>query len=71
VGLTPEQLARQKIDALLDAAGWKVQSMRELNLGAGLSVAVRKFQTASVPIEYVLFLDRKVMGILDHVLEKM
>jgi type I restriction enzyme R subunit len=46
---TPEQLAREKIDALLDVAGWKVQHMRELNLGAGLGVAVREFQTESGP----------------------
>lgn len=40
---TPEQRARKNIDQLLKAAGWQVQDRRDLNLGAGLGVAVREF----------------------------
>ena len=43
----PEQLAREKIDLLLAKAGWVVQDYKHLNLGAGLGVAVREFQTVS------------------------
>ncbi|MEA3439071.1 MAG: DEAD/DEAH box helicase family protein, partial [Chloroflexota bacterium] len=62
---TPEQLARQKIDQLLQAAGWVVQDMRALNLGAGLGVAVREFQTESGPADYVLFVDRQAVGVVE------
>jgi type I restriction enzyme, R subunit len=43
---TPEQLARQTIDALLQPCGWIVQSRREMNLGAGRGIAVREFPFA-------------------------
>jgi type I restriction enzyme R subunit len=44
---TPEQLARQNIDALLTQCGWIVQSRAKMNLGAARSnaggIAVREF----------------------------
>jgi hypothetical protein len=36
---TPEQLARQKIDAQLIAAGWVVQDFKQFNPAAGRGVA--------------------------------
>ena len=42
--MTPEDKARLKIDALLEAAGWVIQDKDALNLGAGLGVIVRHFQ---------------------------
>ena len=33
--MTPEEEARQFIDELLNAAGWKVQNYRNLNLDTG------------------------------------
>jgi type I restriction enzyme, R subunit len=62
---TPEQLARQRIDQLLQAAGWVVQDLRAFNLGAGMGVAIREFQTSSGPADYVLFVDRKAVGIIE------
>ncbi|HNS01411.1 MAG TPA: hypothetical protein PKM78_03390 [Anaerolineae bacterium] len=44
---TPEQRARKNIDQLLKAAGWQVQDRSDLNLGAGLGVAVREFQLST------------------------
>jgi hypothetical protein len=41
----PEQVARDKIDLMLIASGWIVQSKKELNLNAGLGVAIREYQT--------------------------
>jgi type I restriction enzyme R subunit len=43
----PEEKARQRIDALLEAAGWSVQDRSQLNLGASLGVAVREFPLES------------------------
>ena len=41
--LTPEQQVRKNIDRMLEAAGWVVQDLKQLNLGAGPGVAVREF----------------------------
>lgn len=41
--LTPEQIARQQIDKLLEAAGWTIQNPDEFNRNAALGVAVREF----------------------------
>ena len=47
--LTPEQHARQRIDAQLALAGWVVQDFKQLNLGAATGVAVREYPTATGP----------------------
>ena len=39
--MTPEQLSRMAIDRRLEQAGWIIQDMAQLNLFAGLGVAVR------------------------------
>lgn len=44
---TPEQKARQDIDAALEAAEWIVQDRATMNLAAGPGVAVREFKMAS------------------------
>jgi len=62
---TPEEQARKIIDQKLTAAGWVVQDFKRLNLGAGPGVAVREFQTASGPADYVLFVDRKAVGVVE------
>jgi type I restriction enzyme R subunit len=63
--MKPEEKARQKIDQLLEAAGWTVQNREELNLGASLGVAVREFPLKSRPADYVLFVDRKAVGVVE------
>jgi type I restriction enzyme, R subunit len=62
---TPEEQAREIIDQKLTAAGWIVQDFKQLNLGAGPGVVVREFQTTSGPADYVLFVDRKAVGIVE------
>ena len=42
---SPEELARDKIDKQLLACGWKIQNKNEINLNAGIGVAVREYQT--------------------------
>ena len=61
----PEQIARDKIDAMLNASGWIVQSKRDINLNAGIGVAVREYQTDIGPADYVLFIDKKPVGIIE------
>ena len=63
--MTPEQKARQNIDQLLTAAGWTIQHREQMNLGASQGVAVREFQMASGPADYLLFIDRKAAGAVE------
>lgn len=62
---TPEQKAREKIDLMLTQAGWVVQSKREVNLSAGKGVAIREYQTDIGPADYVLFVDRIPVGVIE------
>jgi type I restriction enzyme R subunit len=52
-------------DGQLDKAGWLVQSREQMNLGAGLGVAVREFVTASGPVDYALFVGRTLCGVVE------
>lgn len=62
---TPEQLSRDKIDAELIRSGWLIQNKASINLAAGIGVAVREYQTDIGPADYVLFVDKKAVGILE------
>ena len=57
--MKPEEKARQKIDQLLQDAGWSLQDHKDLNLGASLGVAVREFPVSTGFADYLLFVDRK------------
>ena len=63
--MTPEEKARQTIDRKLDAAGWIVQDFKTLNLGAGRGIAVREYPTDTGPADYVLFVDREAVGVIE------
>jgi len=64
---TPEQRARQDIDAALRAAGWVIQDRDEMNLSAGPGVAVREFRMATGHgyADYLLFVGGKAVGVLE------
>ncbi len=62
---TPEQIARDRIDAMLVIAGWIIQPKGKINLGQGKGVAVREYQTDVGPADYVLFVDRKAVGVIE------
>lgn len=61
----PEDKARSLIDRRLAECGWMVQSKADMNLGAGLDVAVREFRTASGPVDYGLFVGRRLCGLIE------
>ena len=61
----PEQIARDGIDQMLVDAGWVVQSKNKVNIAANKGVAVREYQTDVGPADYVLFVDRKPVGIIE------
>src|SRR5947209_6746119 len=65
--LAREARARMAIDAMLAEAGWVVQDADKVNLAAGQGVAVREFGLAESHgrADYVLFVDRKPVGVLE------
>ena len=63
--MTPEELARQKIDVLLTSCGWTVQSKGDLNLSAERGVAVRELSFKTGEPDYTLFADGKAIGTVE------
>jgi type I restriction enzyme, R subunit len=63
--MTPEINARKTIDQKLEQAGWVIQDMKQLNLSAGVGVAVREYPTDTGPADYVLFVNRNAVGVIE------
>ncbi|WP_416768873.1 DEAD/DEAH box helicase family protein [Sulfurimonas sp. ST-25] len=61
----PEQIARDKIDAMLRSSGWAVQNKDAIDHKAAEGIAVREYQTDIGPADYVLFVDRKPVGVIE------
>lgn len=61
----PEQLARDAIDEMLCEAGWKVQSKDKIDFSAGPGIAIREYQTDVGPADYVLFVDKTPVGVIE------
>jgi type I restriction enzyme, R subunit len=62
---TPEQRAREAIDASLGYAGWVVQDIADFNRNAAEGVAVREFPLPSGPCDYLLFVGGKAAGVIE------
>ena len=63
--MTPEQLARLQIDALLVAAGWAVQDYGSYNPGAARGIALREVPLTSGRCDYLLIVDRHPLGVIE------
>ncbi len=61
----PEQLARDNIDKQLTECGWIIQKKKQINLSAGMGVAVTEYQTEIGPADYVLFVEGKPVGVIE------
>jgi type I restriction enzyme R subunit len=61
----PEQIARDHIDKQLIACGWVIQSIKQVNLNAGIGVAVKEYLTDVGPADYMLFIDGKPCGVIE------
>ncbi len=55
--MTPEEKARQRIDAMLNASGWTVQTKDQINLSAARGVAISELGVATSEPDYTLFVD--------------
>ena len=53
------------IDALLRQSGWVVQSASKIDFGSRPGQAVREYHTDVGPADYVLFVDRKAIGVIE------
>jgi len=61
----PEQKSRDTIDELLRQAGWVVQSANKIDLNVGLGQAIREYFTNIGPADYVLFVNKKAVGVIE------
>ena len=62
---TPEQAARDRIDEMLSQSGWVVQDKKKIDFSASVGIAVREYQTDVGPADYVLFVDKKPVGVVE------
>ena len=63
--MTPEEKARQLIDARLEQTGWVIQDFAKINLTVSLGVAVREFPTSTGSVDYALFIDGAPVGVVE------
>lgn len=61
----PEQQTRDIIDEKLTQAGWLIQTVKTYNPNAGLGIAVREYPTSTGPVDYLLFVDREPVAIIE------
>ncbi len=62
---TPEQRARHAIDQQLIAAGWVIQDRDAIDFNAGRGIAVREYLTDVGEADYLLFVDRRPLAVLE------
>ena len=62
---TPEQKARDNIDRMLERSGWAVVDKNAIDWGLGPGLAVREYQTDVGFADYVLFVDREPVGVIE------
>ena len=60
-----EQRARDDIDRMLLESGWVVQHKKKIDFNAGKGIAIREYQTNVGPADYVLFVDRTPVGVIE------
>lgn len=63
--MTPEAKAREVIDQKLRDAAWMLQDLKQFNPLVSCSVAVREYPTTSGPVDYVLFVNRNPVGVIE------
>ncbi len=62
---TPEQKTRNDIDRKLNGSGWIVQEKSKIDWNASRGIAVKEYITDVGPADYVLFVDKKPVGIIE------
>jgi len=63
---SPEELAREKIDPLLEQCGWILQNRSTINLSASRGIAIREALLKDrAEVDYLLFVDGKAIGTVE------
>src|SRR4029077_9974869 len=63
---SPAELAREKIDPLLQQCGWILQNRSTINLSAAQGVAIREaLLKGGDEVDYLLFVDGKAIGTVE------
>jgi len=57
-----EQIARDRIDAMLMGSGWVIQHRSKISLSTALGLAVQEYPTGIGPADYLLFVDKNPVG---------
>lgn len=65
LNLTPEAKARINIDKKLRDAGYVIQNMDSFNPVASLGVILREAQTNSGPVDYLIFIEGRPVGVIE------
>ncbi len=60
-----EVQSRRIIDKQLSDAGWAVQDYADMNPMAGVGVAVREFPVATGFADYILYVDGRIVGVIE------
>ncbi|MFK4109788.1 DEAD/DEAH box helicase family protein [Streptomyces sp. NPDC002176] len=60
-----EAQVRTELDRILEKAGWAVQDDSAKNLFAGRGVAVREVSTAVGRADYLLYVDQRLVGVIE------
>lgn len=63
--MKPEEKSRLVVDENLCQSGWIVQDMSQMNLECSLGVAIREFPTDSGPVDYALFVEGELVGVVE------
>ena len=63
--MTPEQRARDQIDAQLLAAGWTIQNYKAVDFSEGRGIALREVPLKTGPCDYLLLVDRHTVGVIE------
>jgi type I site-specific restriction endonuclease len=50
---------------MLEQAGWKVQPRKKIDFNAGPGIAVREYDTDVGPADYVLFVNKQAVGVIE------
>ncbi len=61
---TPEELACQKIVALLEKRGWSIQDYNKIDLSTGRGIALRGVRLVQRRCDYLLLVDRNPVGVI-------
>ena len=65
INQNPEQIARDRIDAQLRASGWAIQNKNAIDFNECQGQAIREYTTDTGPADYVLFVNKKPVGVIE------